>query len=188
METTMKIKDDVDFWNVIEESIQKRNWSWFNQSSHPINRILELEDTDFLQAIELCRKHKKYNLKKQYEEFYSEWKMNANKDFIDEEIYPGNFLGIFIRSISYARKHKEQGMEIKKEVLATFKEHNEILSNIEKLNLFLKEVKHIESEYFDLEKKWENNCAVLEKLNALKAQGVTPQDFPWNMLEEADEE
>lgn len=187
METIMKIKDDVDFWNVIEKSIQEKRWSWFNQPSHPINKILELEDADFLQAIELCRKHKKYNLKKKYDELYSEWKKNSDNDFLDDEVFPGNFLDMFIRSISYARK-KERVCEIRNEVLEAFKEHSEIVGNIQKLSLFLMEFKRVEIEYFDLERMWENNCAVMEKLNALKEQGVTPQDFSWNMLEEADEE
>jgi len=183
----MKIKNDADLWNVIEESIQQKiRWSYSNLSLHPINRLLELEDADFLKAIEFCKKYKKTSLQQDYEAYYSEWK-NGDIDNLDDKVLPSNFLNSFIARISYAKQYKKQD-EIRAEVSEAFKEHTEMLDNIHELNVFLMEFKDIEREYFRLEKKWEKNCAVMEKLNALKTQGITAQDFRWNLVEEADED
>ena len=176
----MKIKNDVDLWSVLEESSkpQKRRFCYYNEEEYPTNVILELEDIDFLDAIELCHKHKKYNLKKEYEALYSSWKYNK------QQVFPNDFLKTFVHQISYTRKHHQQAREIRKQVFEVFKKHKELLENMDKASIFYLEFNTLQDAYFELEKKWVNNCAAMDKLNSLKAQGITAQEFRWNLVEE----
>jgi hypothetical protein len=188
METIMKIKDDVNFWTTLEDPLLSGNSIkyFYGIKKEPANHILELEDIDFQNAIELSRKHKKYNLKAEYERKFRCWKDNIYTDGIE----PISFLYYFIHSISNTRRNEELSHKIRNEVNEVFKEHRQLLDSIKRASDFFLSYRKTENRYFELEKEWEHNVEIMKKLNALKEQGISAQDFRWDLVEEpeADEE
>lgn len=162
----MKIRKSVDFFKVLDEYTKpsgKRSWGKDN-AYHPINLILELEDTDFEKAIELCRKYEAPSVEEMYKAFHLEWKERKLQS------YPTTFLKSFIQYLFYEVRGKHKREEVTLEVDEIFKDYNLLLENFNEAYSFYMDFHHVQKEYSYWEKKWEKIDAVMESFKSFEAK------------------
>jgi hypothetical protein len=174
----MKIKEGIDVWRCFELALDEHHRrSRYELYYHPINDILELEDTDWLNAIQICKAHKKYNLKKEIESRFSDWKTNPN------EIDFTNWLDEFKRQICSTRKYTKTANDIRIEVEYTFRAHIELLNKFEKLNRLFSTYWKKEYDFILAKDDYEKATRNMEAFKSIKNSGITPEDFDWGLIE-----
>ena len=174
----MKIKEGIDVWRCFELALDAESHNNFTYRNYqPINEVLELEEADWLNAIQLCKTHKKYNLKTEIESEYQYWKIKPEATNVQRWLYE------FECDIRRTRKYVHTAHTISLEVASVFKQHQELLNKFESLNRlftsFNTTVRHFKSAKDDYEKATRN----MEAFKSIKNSGITPEDFDWGLIE-----
>jgi hypothetical protein len=179
----MKIKKGIDVWRCFELALTSDSQIQYRYSGiQPINEILELEDKDWLTAIQLCKTHKKYNLKKEIESSYSHWKTNPMRTKVSKWLYE------FKKQICYSRKYKQTAMDIRNEADFLFKEHIVLLNHFENLNRLFTSYNTTINNYQQAKDSYEKATRHMEAFKSIKNSGITPEDFDWGLIEPEQEE
>ena len=146
----MKLKENIDLWSCFEGALERKdeyNYSWRTNYYEPINDILELENEDWIKAIQLCKEFKKSPLKKEMELGYKKWLDNG----ADNSRYSvSGWLDNFTKNISATRRYSvysNTNKEIKEQTAVVFKEHTELLNIFKELNLLFCEFNSLAAQY-----------------------------------------
>jgi hypothetical protein len=189
----MKFKENVDIWSCFEKALERiddLNYRWRAYNNQPINDILELENEDWIKAIQLCKEFKKSPLKKEMELGYKKWLDNG----ADNSRYSvSGWLDNFTKNISATRRYSvysNTNQEIKEQTAVVFKEHTELLNRFKELNLLFCEFNSLAAQYntqaaqYNTHKvNYDNKVKQLETFRNLVNSGLQPQDFDWSLIE-----
>lgn len=179
----MKLKDGIDVWGAFEEALKpKENWWGGWNKENPLNKILELEDNDFITAIEICKQFKKYNVKQEVEADYRLWKSGN----FDEE--SSKWILKFRSNITRARKYKSTANEIDNEVKSRFKKDFILISKFSKLADLFRDYPRDEKDYLRAKERYEKATTHMNTFLELKNSGLSPEEFLWDLIEPKVEE
>lgn len=182
----MKLKENVDLWSCFEGALERKdayNYSWRTNYYEPINDMLELENEDWIKAIELCKQFKKSPLKKEMELGYEKWL--ENPDTL-QAVKLSNWLGNFKQNICSQRRnsiYSNTNTEIKEQIEIVFKEHFELLERFRNLNSLFNTFTSTKADYLKHKLDYDNKVKQLETFRDLKNSGLQPQDFDWSLIE-----
>jgi len=174
----MKIKSDINVWDYFENTLLKegKQHSYY-YGRFPLDKVVELEDTDFIKCIAICKQYKKYPLKKEVECDL------ANYNRGEQPRNTSTYLELFRNNISNQRKYTNTAVEIKNVVNAAFAKEFKLLDNLSKLAELHSTFNRVTAEYFKSKLVYETNLKMLEDFKALKNSGVTPEEFSWDVIE-----
>jgi len=174
----MKIKSDINVWDYFQNTLLvKGTKHHYYYDRNPLDKVVELEDTDFIKCIAICKQFKKYPLKKEIELDYKDFNQGHN---------PGNasnYLEKFKHSISNQRKYTNTAVEIRRIVNETFAKEFKLLDNLNKLAELHSSFNRVEAAYLEKKEEYETAVNQLETFKTLKNSGLSPEEFSWDVLE-----
>lgn len=174
----MKIKSDINVWDYFETTLLKEGRKHhYYYGRFPLDNVVELEDTDFIKCIAICKQYKKYPLKKEIECDL------ANYNRGQQPRNSSNYFELFRNNISNQRKYNNTAVEIRKVVNETFANEFKLLGNLNKLADLHSNFNRVTADYLKSKLVYETSVNQLESFKALKNCGVTPEEFSWSVLE-----
>jgi len=175
----MKIKSNVNVWEHFENLLLNgKKQHYFHYGSDALDGVIELETTDFLKCIAICKQFKKYPLKKEVELEFENFNCGRSPSC------PSHYLGNFKNSVSNQRKYTNTSDEIRRVVNETFAKEFDLLNNLNKLAELHSRFNCIEEGYFRIKEDYETAVNQLETFRKLK-NGLSPEEFSWEVLEPA---
>jgi len=174
----MKFKSDINVWDYFENTLLKegKQHSYYYKTN-PLDKVVELEDTDFIKCIAICKQFKKYPLKKEVELDLENF--NRGEQPRNHSVYLENFK----HSISKQRKYTNTAVEIRRIVNETFAKEFKLLKNLNKLAELHSGFNRVEAAYLQRKEEYETAVNQLETFKTLKNSGVSPEEFSWDVLE-----
>lgn len=174
----MKIKSDIEVWDHFETTLLKEgNNESFYYGRFPLDKVVELEETDFIKCINICKQFKKDILKEEVELDLENF--NKGQQPRNNSIY----LETFRENVADHRNYTITDLKIRKVVNETFAREFKLLENLTKLAELHSRFNRVTGEYLKSKLRYETMANQLESFRTLKNSGLSPEEFSWDVLE-----